>query len=545
MERPLFRVVATRLTAGARGLARTATGLLLTATLGLGGCAVGPDFKKPSLFTPASWFTTHPRPAAPISVVTAAPLDPAWWSVFNDPELTALENRVADANLNVRTATLRLAESRAQLRIALADQMPQLNGNASYTREKASNRGLLSLFGSPSSSSSVGPTGTAGAYGTSANGTEGNFGVVPIPGSTSTSTGSSVSTPFNLWQYGFDASWELDLWGRVRREIEGADASLEASADARRNGLLSVLAEVARDYINLRGEQTILGILNQNIASEQDSLTLTRQRYAGGVTTELDVDNAAAQLASTQSQLPQAQQQIAEQINALSFLLGETPGALTSELATPAPVPPVPPSVPVGLPSELARRRPDIRQAEAQLHSATADVGVAVADFFPRITLSGSLSLQALQFKNLGTWDARQYALGPSITLPIFEGGRLRGTLRLRQAEQQEAAINYQSTVLQALHDVDNALTAYADEQRRQQNLQQAVTSSARALSLARARYVAGVTDFLNTLEAQRTLLEAQQQAADSSVTLSMNLVQLYKALGGGWESRYPVADAK
>ncbi len=523
-----------------------AAGLLLSvATLALGGCAVGPDFKKPALFAPASWFAARPKPAAPISVVTAAPLDPAWWNVFNDPELSSLESRVADANLDVRTSTLRLAESRAQRRIAAADQFPQINGNGSYTREKASNRGLLSLFGSPSGSSSVGPTGTSGAYGTSANGTEGNFGVVPIPGSTTASSGSSVSTPFNLWQYGFDASWELDLWGRVRREIEGADASLEASADARRNSLLSVLAEVARDYINLRGQQTILGILNQNIVSERDSLTLTRQRYAGGVTTELDVDNAAAQLASTQSQLPQVQQQIAAQINALSFLLAETPGALSGELSTPAPVPPVPPTVPVGLPSELARRRPDIRQAEAQLHSATADVGVAVADFFPRITLSGSLSLQALQFKNLGTWDARQYALGPSITLPIFEGGRLRGTLRLRQAEQQEAAISYQSTVLQALHDVDNALTAYADEQRRQQDLQQAVSSSARALYLARARYVAGVTDFLNTLEAQRTLLDAQQQAADSTVTLSMNLVQLYKALGGGWESKYPLADAK
>lgn len=321
----MSRAVVPKSATGACSLRRdAAAGLLLSAVLALGGCAVGPDFKKPALFTPASWFATHPRPAAPISVVTTAPLDPAWWSVFNDPELTSLENRVADANLDVRTSTLRLAESRAQRRIAAADQFPQINGNASYTREKASNRGLLSFLsggtsGSTTSttSSAVGPTGTAGANATSANGAEGSFGVVPAPGSV-TGTG---SPPFNLWQYGFDASWELDLWGRVRREIEGADASLEASADARRNSLLSVLAEVARDYVNLRGQQTILGILNQNIASERDSLTLTRQRYAGGVTTELDVDNAAAQLASTQSQLPQVQQQIAAQINALSFLL--------------------------------------------------------------------------------------------------------------------------------------------------------------------------------------------------------------------------------
>ncbi len=452
---------------------------------------------------------------------------------------------VGSANLNVRTAGLRLAESRSQRRIAAADQFPQLNGNGSYTREKASNRGLLSFLGSGSSSgtatsgSNVGQTGSEGVIGSSANGA-GGFGVVPLPGA---ATG-AAAPPFNLWQYGFDASWELDLWGRVRREIEGADASVEASVEARRNMLLSVLAEVARDYVNLRGQQTILDIVQRNIGSEQATLTLTRQRYEGGVTTELDVANAAAQLASTESQLPQIEQQIAESINSLSFLLALTPGALTAELSTPAPVPPAPPTVPVGLPSELARRRPDIREAEAQLHSATADVGVAVADFFPRITLSGSLSLQALQFKNLGNWNARQYALGPSITLPIFEGGRLRGTLLLRKAQQQEAAINYQSTVLQALHDVDNALTAYADEQRRQQSLRAAVAASERALDLARTRYAAGVSDFLNTLDAQRTLLSAEQSAASSTASVSTNLVQLYKALGGGWETSFPLADA-
>ncbi len=364
---------------------------------------------------------------------------------------------------------------------------------------------------------------------------------MPFPGS---ATGAGAP-PFDLWQYGFDASWELDLWGRVRREIESADASVEASVEARRNMLLSTLAEVARDYVQLREQQTVLDIVRKNIRSERDTLTLTRQRYLGGVTTELDVANAAAQLASTESQLPQTEEQIAESINALSYLLALTPGALSAELTTPAPVPPVPPTVPVGLPSELARRRPDIRQAEAQLHSATADVGVAVADFFPRVTLSGSLSLQALQFKNLGTWDARQYALGPSITLPIFEGGRLRGTLRLRQAQQQEAAISYQSTVLQALHDVDNALTAYADEQRRQQQLLAAVNASQRALDLARTRYAAGVSDFLNTLDAQRTLLSAQQTAAASTAMVSTDLVQLYKALGGGWETTFPIADTR
>ena len=196
--------------------------------------------------------------------------------------------------------------------------------------------------------------------------------------------------------------------------------------------------------------------------------------------------------------------------------------------------------MPVGLPSELARRRPDIRQAEAQLHAATADIGVAVADFYPKITLDGSIGLQALKAKDLGNWGARQYGLGPTISIPIFEGGKLRATLQLRKVEQQEAALNYQQTVLQAWHDVDNAMTAYAAEQRRRDALAASVAQNQRALSLARQRYTQGVADFLNVLDSERALLQAQLQLAESTTTVSQNLVQLYKALGGGWEPSFP-----
>jgi NodT family efflux transporter outer membrane factor (OMF) lipoprotein len=309
--------------------------------------------------------------------------------------------------------------------------------------------------------------------------------------------------------------------------------------------LLSVVAEVARDYVQLRGTQTQLAIANDNIRTEQQSLQLTQDRFHGGLTTELDVANAAAQLQTTQAQVPQLEQQQAAGINALSFLLGEAPNALEAELITPGAVPPVPPRVPVGVPSELARRRPDILQAEAQLHSATADIGVAVADFYPKVTLDGSLGLQALKAKDLGNWAARQYGLGPTISLPIFEGGRLRATLELRKVEQQEAALNYQQTVLQAWHDVDNALTAYAAEQRRHDALQGAVEQNRRALDLSRQRYTQGVADFLNVLDAERALLSAQLQLADSSTTVSSNLVQLYKALGGGWEPTFPIETAQ
>jgi NodT family efflux transporter outer membrane factor (OMF) lipoprotein len=226
------------------------------------------------------------------------------------------------------------------------------------------------------------------------------------------------------------------------------------------------------------------------------------------------------------------------------LLLGETPGALTAKLAQAQPVPPVPPVVPVGLPSELVERRPDIRQAEANLHMATAEIGAAEADFFPKITLSGSVGLQALQFKDLGNWDSRMFSGGPSISIPIFEGGQLKYRLELRKSQQQEAAVQYQQTVLQAFHDVDNALTAYVKEQQRREALGRAVDQANRALGLARSQYTQGLTVYLDVLTAQRTLFAAQQQYADSTTTVSTNLVQLYKALGGGWEGSFPLGAA-
>ncbi len=508
--------------------------LLTLSALTVAGCTVGPDFQKTSWAAPSTWFTSRPRETggAP-SVAVTQPVDPKWWNEFDDPELSSLVERVAAGNLDVRLATVRLAESRDQRGIAAADQFPRVNGNSSYSREKISNRGAISLFGAGSSGS--GASGSAGSVNTGANGLGGQSGAIPT-----TVTGGQKLQPFDLWQYGFDASWELDLWGRVRRSVESADANVKASAEARRGALLSSLAEVASDYMQLRGAQASLQIARDNLKSAQESLTLTQQRAAGGVTNQLDVANAAAQVRSTAAEIPRFQDQAARLVNAISLLLGQEPGAVRGELEAAKPVPPVPPRVPVGLPSELARRRPDIVQAEAQLHAATADIGVAVANFYPSVTLSGSLGLQALQFKDLGNWDARQYALGPALTVPLFEGGRLRATLELRKAQQQEAAVSYQRTVLNAWHEVDNALTAYETDQRRRDELAQAVVSNRQALGLAQDRYRAGVADFLNVLTAQRDLLAGQQALAASTTDVSNDLVALYKALGGGWETDFP-----
>jgi NodT family efflux transporter outer membrane factor (OMF) lipoprotein len=510
---------------------------ILSGTALLAGCKVGPNWSAPRQWSPTAWFSHTPTPGQPAPPPVASqpapePIDPNWWTILRDPELTALENRVTAGNLNVRIATIRVAESRSQRRITSADQFPTLNADGSYTGEKVSSKGVIGIFGGGGGGTSFGSTAST------ANGTGGRSGAFPA---SVASKGTSIPS-FSLWQYGFDASWELDLWGRVRREIESADASLEASADSRRNAVLSVVAEVARDYVQLRGIQEQLRITRENIGTERQSVDLTQARYKGGLTTELDVANAAAELANTQAEIPQLEQQQDTQINALSFLLGEGPQALRAELITPHAVPPVPPNVPIGLPSELARRRPDIRQAEDQLHSATADVGVAVGDFYPKFTLDASGGIQALKFTDLANWNAHQYGIGPTITLPIFQGGRLRATLELRKAQQQEAALNYQQTVLQAWHDVDNALTAYAAEQRRHDALAESVAQNRRALDLSKQRYQQGVADFLNVLDAERAMLSAELQLAESTTNESGNLVQLYKALGGGWESAFPVA---
>jgi NodT family efflux transporter outer membrane factor (OMF) lipoprotein len=491
---------------------RTLPALLLTAA-GLAGCTVGPNYQPPQPNIQAKFWPARTPPGASQSrpsVTAPDPIDPHWWTLFNDPELTALESRLAAGNLDIATYVQRLGESRAQLGVARADELPTFDANGSYSRELVSNKGVISLFS--------GGGGTYAAQGSVANGASGTNGGIPL---------ATSIKPFNLFQYGFDASWELDIFGHARREVEAAKANVQAAQEQGRNALVSAEAELARDYIELRGVQRQIAITQRD---------LTRERAQAGLTTTLDVANSTAQLASSRATLPQLQAQQVQALNALCLLLGDQPGALDGELLTPAPIPPVPPAVPVGLPSELARRRPDIRAAEAQLHAATAEIGVAVADFYPQIQLSGSIGLQALQAKDLGNWAAKTYGAGPTITLPIFEGGRLRATLELRKGEQREAAIAYRQTVLSALGDVSNALTSYDQEQVRRVQLQDAAQANERAVSLATQRYRDGLTSFIDVLDAQRQELSAEQQLTDSTTSVSTDLVALYKALGGGWQ---------
>jgi NodT family efflux transporter outer membrane factor (OMF) lipoprotein len=468
----------------------------------IAGCTVGPNFVQPDSHLPEVSFLNADAKAAKR---LPAPTDPTWWNVFGDPILTRLEQRVADANLDVRTATLRLAESRFQRGVAAAAEFPSINGSAKYTREQYSNNGIASLL--------------TGLLGPSAAGTK--------------------IGPLDEYNTGFDASWELDLWGRVRRQVESADAEVDQAADQRRDALVSSLAELARDYMQLRGVQTQINIANDNLKVDRDILQLAQDRQQRGLQNGLDVENAAAQVESIRAQIPQLQQQESEAINALSLLLDQPPGALRAELGIRM-VRIGPPRIPLGVPSELARRRPDIRAAEDSLHAATANIGVAIGDFYPKVQLNGTVGFDSLTIKHLYDANSLQYMVGPSVTLPIFEGGRLRSTLELREAQQQEAAVTYRKTVLQAWHDVVNALVAHRLEQSRRERLRAQADHSRAARELARARYKDGVTDFLNVLDTERSVLQAEQQYASSTTNVALDLVQLFKALGGGWETAFP-----
>jgi NodT family efflux transporter outer membrane factor (OMF) lipoprotein len=471
---------------------------LVAAMLGLAGCTtVGPDFQRPAAALPDRWPVGAVRTGNEVDSVN---LDARWWKAFHDPALSSLVERVAAANLDVKLATTRWLQARAARRMTAAEAEPAIGATASYQRARSSRNGLVDI------------------------------------------SGLDGKQDYSVWQPGVDASWELDLWGRVRRDIESSDARVEASADLRRGVLLSVFAETARDYMQLRGVQAQQAIVRQNLDIARHSLRLTQIRFADGVATHLETAEASAQVSAIEAKLPSLENERVRLINALSYLLGEPPRALENELHAIAPIPPLPASVPLGLPSELAERRPDIRQAEARLHAATADIGVAVGDFYPRITLSANLGLQARHFGDLGEWSSKTFAVGPALSVPIFEGGRLSGQLALRKAQQQEAMIDFQRTVLGAWHEVDDAMSDYGTRQQRHEKLAATVDQDRIALENANRQYVAGATDFLEVLTVQRDLLAAQQALAASSTDVSTSLVGLYKALGGGWETTFPVA---
>lgn len=482
---------------------RSARLLVMALAATLPGCAVGPSFTRPDPHVPPKWSPA----SASGSVNTEPQAVVTWWTTFQEPMLVSLIERSTASNLDLRAAVLRITEARAEREVTSAAFWPQVDGNASYTRQRLSE------------------TTTTGAQFT-------KFGSVQIPGVPS----SSFPNPYNQFQLGASASWEVDLFGRVRRSVEAANADLQASVEDQHAVLVSLCADVARNYIELRGAQLRRDVTDRSLATQKELYDLTRQRQAVGLTTELDVANAGAQLDSTRAQVPQMEREVTQDINQLSLLMGREPDTLRTELETERPVPPVPPVLPIGLPSDLTRRRPDIREAEARLHAATARIGVAVGDLFPRLTLSASGGVQSQGASDLLKWASRFGSIGPAFEMPVFDGSRW-ATVRLQNVRAQEAALDYERTVLAALHEVENALAAYKADRDRGVSLAAAVEESRDALSLARERYSSGVANFIDVLDAERSLQQNELSAATNTTAISTDLVAIYRALGGGWET--------
>jgi NodT family efflux transporter outer membrane factor (OMF) lipoprotein len=460
---------------------------LATILLGsmLSGCAkVGPDYTTPAVDLPTTWHSAIEQGLT--NEVHDPRLLAHWWVVLQDPLLNGFIDRAIAANLDLEQARARLLQERAKREISGAGLLPTLDLSGSGTNIRSSgNRGS--------------------------------------------------SSDANLFSLGFDANWELDLFGGVRRSQEAAEADLEAGREELRDVLVSLIAEVAQNYIEIRTYQTRLQLARENLGAQQETFELTNARYQSGLTTELAVQQAKYLVASTKAQIPNLQSALAQAEHQLAVLLGTFPGSLEEQLAPPAPIGNLPDSVAVTIPAETVRHRPDVRQAERQLAAQTARIGAATADLYPSLQLKGSIGLDSLEAGKLFNIGSRISSFGPRVSLPIFAGGAIRANIRLQSALQQESLAKYKLTVLTALQEVEDALCAYVREQERNNALVESVLAAREASNLAQSQFQAGLISFSEVLDAERSLLAYEDQLAQSKGTMFANLVRLYKALGGGW----------
>ncbi|MCX8157086.1 MAG: efflux transporter outer membrane subunit [Verrucomicrobiae bacterium] len=454
--------------------------------LGLTGCTVGPNYHTPKLATPPAY--RHADAAFP-----AEPVPLEWWRQFQDPALTRLVQTALATNLDLRAATARVREARALRQHSTFDLYPTVRADGGYLR-----------------------------------GTRSQDAAGGLP---------RHLREYELFDAGFDATWEMDLFGRVRRSVEAATAELQGAEAYRQAVGLSVLAEVARNYFELRGAQQEYAVARRNAEVQRESLELIRARVAAGRGTDLDVRRAESQYESTLALLPALETSIQRAIHRLSLLTAQPPAALEPELSPPAALPPMPALVPVGNPADLLRRRPDVRMAERTLAAATARIGLATADLFPRVTWIGSLSLEANQLSGLTGPGADAYSFGPRLSWAALDLGRVRARIKAAGARADAELANYEKAVLTALEDTENALVEVSRAREREARLAAAARAAVEARALAEERYRAGVADYLTVLDAQRTQLAAESQLAQARTRLATALAALYKALGGGWET--------
>jgi len=468
---------------------------VLAASLLLGGCAaLGPDFVRPEVAEEASWLEQNQE------VTSASPEQAEWWKLFNDPVLDTLIEKAYQQNLPLQIAGLRIFEARAQLGIAVGLQYPQ--------RQTAG--------------------GSASAVGLSEN---------------SPNFSPAFDDNFTNYEAGFDAAWELDFWGRFRRGIESADANLSASVADYDNALVSLTAEVARVYVNIRILEERLKIAHENIELQKRSLRIADVRFRNGEATELDVQQAKTNLSDTRAQVPVLIRLLRQAKNALSILMGMPPAQLTDILGEPGTIPVAPDQVAAGIPAELLRRRPDVRQAELQAASQSALIGVAEADLYPRFSLFGSIGFQtsdtgSSSASDLFDSDSLSYSAGPAFSWNILNYGRLRNNVRVQDARYQQTIVNYQNTVLTAYQEVEDAMVGFIQARKESVIRAEGAQAAKRSTILSNIQYREGAVDFQRVIDTDRALVLQQDLWTQARGDISLNLIAMYKALGGGWELR-------
>jgi NodT family efflux transporter outer membrane factor (OMF) lipoprotein len=458
-----------------------------------GGCAVGPDYHRPADRAPGAWSSTQEG-----GLTDSASADSSWWASFNDSELDSLIQRAVRSNPDLRIAEARLRQARAVREMSAADFWPTLDASGSYARARQSRNQPL-------------------------------IGALPLP--------PNFPFEYSVYQAGFDASWEIDLFGAKRRAFEATTAEWEGAIEARNDAMVSLLAEVARNYVELRGSQHRLAIARRNLKLQDEALELIRARFQAGVANELDVTRAAALLAGLRAEIPPLETAVRGSMYGLAVLFGREPGELVAELSPSKPVPAAPAEVPIGLPSDLLSRRPDVRRAERQLAAETARIGLAKSDWFPKLSLNGDAGMESVSF---GKWfepGSLFWSIGPTLRWRALDFGRVRAEVNAQTAVQEAALAAYEKAVLVSLLEAESAVVAYAQEQNRHGALAEQVAETRRSLDMADGLYAGGRVNYLDVLDARRSLYQSEDQLAVSDQAVSLDLIALYKALGGGWET--------
>ena len=448
--------------------------------LSFSACAmVGPDYKTPAIKMPDKWQANSSEKVSQGKTDKTHLVN--WWKTFNDPMLTDLINRAVSGNLSVKQAVTRVIEARLYRGVGGANLYPSVSASASATKSRLYNV-------------------TADNY-----------------------------------QVGVDSSWEIDLFGGIRRSNQAYDAEIQSADASLNNTIIALMAEVAQDYVDLRLYQTQLGITLSNLKTQEETNDIVNWRYKSGLVTELDLKKSESTLDQTRSQIPDLQSRVEQSQNRIAVLLGLHPGVLKQELSKVKPVPVLTDIIKTGIPADLLRQRPDLRKAERDLAAQTANIGVAVSDLYPKITLSGSIRYSAASTGDLFNSDSLSSSIGPSISWPVFRAGAIKQNVKIQSNIADRLLLQYKDLVLSAIEEVENALSSCRYEEIKHESLKKAADAASRSLELSRMQYSSGLIDFQTLLDAERTVLSLQNQVTQSEAQISINYITLYKALGGGW----------